>query len=187
MSPVRLSCLAALLLTAPALTAAQGPARPQGLWISLGGGAGLSTSEEFEGSDRLGGAMYARLGGTINPHVLLGGEFIAWGREKDGLNPARGNITLTVLVMPGDRSPLYLRAGAGLALASPLRPHMGGFTTRSTNGFGATGGLGAHVRLGGHVYLTPNLDLLFQHLVTGDDPTITAFLVMATLGLTIHS
>ena len=48
-------------------------ARQGGLWAGLGLGGGLSTSSEFSGSERWGGAFYGRVGGVQGPAGRLGG------------------------------------------------------------------------------------------------------------------
>ena len=153
------------------------------IWIELGGGGGLTTSSEFDGSDRFGGAFYGRLGGVLSSRMKLGIEFMAWGRGHEDLNPARGNLVLTTIIAPTTATPIYLRAGAGLAFAALIRDNVGEPTTRSATGLGFTGGIGYHVRLGRSVYLAPNLDILFQHFPTDPDPPISNFLILATVGL----
>lgn len=162
--------------------------RPEGVWVGFGVGGGLSTSSEFSTlSQRWGGSFYARVGGTLSQRALLGAEFIAWGRKRDGLNPARGNLSLVALWYPAQTGPLFLKGGAGLAVASPLRASpAGGMTTHGTQGLGLGGGGGAHLRLGRSVFLTPNLDLLFQYFPAGQDPSLSNFVVLATIGVTFH-
>lgn len=158
-----------------------------GVWVSAGVGGGASTSDEFTGSEHWGGSFYARVGGTVSPAFRLGGEFMVWGRKHENdLSPARGNLTLAALYHPGGSDVAFLKASAGLAVGALLRPHPGGVTTRGATGFGATGGVGALVRLGNHVFLTPNLDVLFQHFPTSDDPSLTNFVILFNLGLTFR-
>ncbi len=180
------STLLASLMLAPNVYG-QG-ARPGGLWVGLGVGGGLSTSSEFTGSQRWGGAFYGRVGGTLSQRARLGAEFIVWGPKKvNGESPARGNLSVVALLYPSETGPLFLKAGAGLAIAALLRQApLGGTTTRGASGLGLSGGAGADVRLGRDVLLTPNLDVLYQYFPKGQDPSLANFVILATLGLTFH-
>ena len=167
-------------------------ARQGGLWAGLGLGGGLSTSSEFSGSERWGGAFYGRIGGVLGQRVRLGAEFTVWAPTKvNGDSPARGNLSLVALLYPSATGPLFLKAGAGLAIAALLaQAPLGGTTTRGANGLGLNAGAGADVRLGASVFLTPNLDVLYQYFPAGQDPSLAPsvanFVLLATLGLTLH-
>ncbi len=75
---------AALVLAAAPLDAQSAAPRPNtrhGFWIGFGLGPG-STGEDCSScsNDRINGAAgYLRMGGTVSPHILLGGEADFWG------------------------------------------------------------------------------------------------------------
>lgn len=166
--------------------AAQDSEHIGGAWFSIGVGGGATTSDEFTGSDHFGGAFYGRVGSSLGAQASLGAELLLWGRKQGDLSPARGNLALIMLFHPTPDGPFFLKGGAGVAIAALLRPSTGGVTTRGATGFGATGGLGADLRLAGNVFLTPNLDVMFQHYPEGTDPSLTNVLFLVTLGLTFR-
>jgi len=161
--------------------------RPDGVWVGVGGGGGLTTSDEFSGSERWGGSFYARVGGTLSQRALLGMEFIVWGKKYGDLSPARGNLSLVAFWYPTERGPLFLKGGAGVAIGAPLRTDpVGNITTHGATGVGLSGATGAHVRLGSSVFLTPGLDVLYQYFPAGQDPSLANFVLLVTVGITFH-
>lgn len=182
------SKLTTLVLVALALVPeVRAQAAPGGLWLGLGVGGGVSTSSEFSGSDRWAGAFYARVGGTLSQRAQLGGEFIVWAKKRTSGSPARGNVSLVALLYPTETGTVFLKAGAGLAVAALLRQApAGGVTTRDAQGLGLSAGAGGQLRLGRSVSLTPNLDVLYQYFPAGQDPSLANFVVLGTLGLTFR-
>lgn len=178
-------CAAALGLTVPGAHA-QRPAEPavrhQGFWIGFGLGAGLNLDLD-EG--REGAAGYLRLGGTVNRHLLIGGELVAWAREENNVTLSQGNVTGTVYLYPGPTGGLFAKSGLGFGSITFETSSTTSGTTRTVtvteSGVGATFGVGYDLRLGNNFYLTPNLDVLIQ--VINQD---TRSLLVLTVGVGWH-
>ncbi|HET7038317.1 MAG TPA: outer membrane beta-barrel protein [Gemmatimonadales bacterium] len=169
----------ACLVTAPA-AAQRREARHDGFWVGFGLGAGSNLTEGYDDA-RLGGAGYVRLGGTVSPTWLVGGEAAAWVREQNGRTVSQGNLTATVLVYPVRRG-FYLKGGLGFASWS----QSAGDTRHTEGGFGATLGGGYDLQIGDNLFLTPNFDVLLQVVDSDFFQATTGYLILFTLGLTWH-
>jgi hypothetical protein len=175
--------LAAAVLSSPA--AAQGrEARHDGFWVGFGVGAGTNLTDGYDDA-RLGGSGYVRLGGTVTPSILIGGEAIAWVRGRTGTTLSQGNATATVLFYPMRRG-VYLKAGLGFASWSASSTSGSTTTTTTEGGFGATFGGGYDVQIGRNLFLTPGIDFLLQAVDSQTFTATTGYLVLFTLGLTWH-
>lgn len=164
---------AAMLLAGASELSAQQTTRYKGFWIGFGFGGGWSGTAA-PGDDALGGgAFYLRMGGTVSPHFLFGGEIQSWFRSSDGGDFSRVNTNATALVYPSTDLGLFLKGGFGVASYQDRGRHR--------TGVGTTFGAGYDVRLGNNLYLTPNADLMLHFL---DDFTESTFVV--SLGLTWH-
>ncbi|MCH7874434.1 MAG: outer membrane beta-barrel protein [Gemmatimonadetes bacterium] len=175
---VFLYVLAALTLSAAPLPA-QREAKHEGFWIGFGVGAGSDLSDAAQDT-RGGGAVYLRLGGTINPMLLVGGEISGWARRQNNTTLSRGNVTGTIYFYPVRRG-FFLKSGLGFATRSLEAPLGGGTLTLSEKGFGVTVGGGYDVQIGGNLFLVPNLDFLIQ-VIDDNTDVISLF----TVGLTWH-
>lgn len=166
-------------------TAAQAQQR-QGFWIGFGLGGGVNTSQGLDDARRGGGAAYLRLGGTVSQQVMLGAEFLGWGRTEDVSSGTatigRGNATFMGMLYPSPTGGFFIKGGAGFATVGVTADILGTTVTATENGFGTTVGLGVDAKLGNNLYLTPNLDFLFQAFEGGTTNTLVLF----TLGLTWH-
>lgn len=175
--------LAGLLAAEVAPVSAQEKAPPPGLrevslhrgfWIGFGLGGGWEQFDFDFGTQGRGGAAYLRMGGTVNPHVLFGGEALAWFREEGvGNSVERANVTASALFYPSSRGGWFLKTGGGVASKSRLG--------RDETGIGTTFGTGYDFRLGGNFFVTPNADLMVQFF----DQSTTASLLF-TLGVIWH-
>jgi hypothetical protein len=173
----------ASLVTAPA-AAQRREARHDGFWVGFGLGAGSNLTDGYDDA-RLGGAGYVRLGGTVSPMLLVGGEAMGWVREQSGTTVSHGNLTATVLLYPVRRG-FYLKGGLGFASWSQASPAGPGTLTVTEGGFGATVGGGYDVRIGNNLFLTPNFDVLLQVVDSDVFTATTGYLILFTLGLTWH-
>ncbi len=146
----------------------------KGFWIGFGFGGGLSSPGTFVSDGERGAAAYFRMGGTVNDHVLFGGQTQVWWRqEQPGFDTQRVNVTATALIYPSTTSGLFFKGGFGVTTVEE-------FVVVGT-GIGTTLGVGYDFRLGRNFYVTPNLDLLI-HLLENS----TSSSLLFTLGLVWH-
>lgn len=170
------------IIVAAHTAAAQDEERRRGFWIGFGLGAGWNTSEGLDNDRPIGGAAYLRLGGTVSPNVLLGGETIGWGRTEDDVTVARGNATFTAMFYPSPTGGFYLKGGIGFSSITVAVTSGNTTVSTSENGFGTTLGLGYDIPLG-RVSLTPAADFLIQAFDAGPNLTSTNTMLLFTLGL----
>jgi Outer membrane protein beta-barrel domain len=181
-----------ILLGIPAAPAlAQEDARPpvehRGFWIGFGAGGGMNFADFAEGS-RAGVGGYVRLGGTVSPKILLGGEASGWGRDIGGGTFSESGGMAVVLFYPAGPG-AFLKAGAGFA-GWAVSTSVGSTTTTTTaGGFAGTLGIGYDLRIGTNLFLTPNLDFLY-HTLESDNTAFASIsagaVLLFTLGLTWH-
>lgn len=148
-----------MAVVAAAGVSAQRPQTRQGFWIAFGLGYG-SADLTCDGCtfDREGGGVgHIRLGGTLNPKVLLGGDVTAWTKEKDGVTFTAGNVSMVVLYYPMLEGGLFVKGGAGF---SSIMIEVGGQQVDGAS-FGLSGGLGYDIRVGRNISITPLFDFLY--------------------------
>lgn len=178
--------LAGLALLAAAPAAAQdddaGAHVPRsGFW--LGGGIGGGVDDEGNG----GGGAYLRMGGTLGPRLLLGGDAVGFSRDvespgSDDAEMNRTNVTASLLFYPSERGGLFVKGGLGFAYAEFSEDLGDATVTFEDTGLGLTLGAGYDAQLGdGNLFLTPNLDVLLQGIDGGDVLDESFFLL--TLGI----
>jgi hypothetical protein len=181
--PSRTALLAASLLTlAVSTAAAQEKPRHDRFWFAFGLGGGWNAFNvdfneitrtwhlDFDGPR--GAAGYFRLGGTVNQHVLFGGEALVFWRDNNN-EIQRVNVTATALLYPGSQGGLFFKGGFGVAGSEDERG--------DSSGVGATLGAGYDFRIGQNMFVTPNFDLMlqmFEEHTTGS--------LLFTLGFTWH-
>lgn len=114
------------------------------------------------------------LGGTVNPHLRLGGELNAWLYQHS--DPDLGNVTsyLAGALITGQFFPvrslgLFAKGGVGLSRSGESFSYADGV---GETGFAYLVGAGYEVRLGRNIFLTPALNLMHHVSSTaeGDDP-----------------
>ena len=135
---------------------------------------------------RGGVAGYLRLGGTVSPKGLLGGEFAGWGRTVDDVSVGASNTSFIVQFYPGSNGGVFLKGGLGVATIRVSTDVLGINVSATETGFGTTLGLGYDARVGSSIFLTPNVDVLWQTYDVGDNLRANQALVLFTLGLTWH-
>jgi hypothetical protein len=173
---------AAILTLAGSSLAAQERPRHDRFWFAFGLGGGWNTFNvdlepttrrwhiDFDGPR--GAAGYFRLGGTVNQHVLFGGEALIFWRENDN-EIQRANVTASALIYPGSHGGLFFKGGFGVAA---YEDH-----GREESGVGTTLGAGFDFRIGRNMFVTPNVDFmlqLFEEHTSGS--------LLFTLGFTWH-
>ncbi|MCH7876133.1 MAG: hypothetical protein IH965_12640 [Gemmatimonadetes bacterium] len=144
-----------------------------GFWLSFGAGGGWEDTDFDFGNRGRGGAAYLRLGGTVNPRVLLGGEVLVWFNQSRGADFTRVNATVSALLYPSLGGGWFLKPGFGVASYE-----VAGF---ERTGVATTIGTGFDLRVGRNLYVTPNVDYQVQFF---DDATVGSLLF--TVGVTWH-
>ncbi len=127
--------------------------RRQGFWWGIGLGAG-SAGLECSGcsSDREGsGSGYLRMGGTLSPHWLLGGELDAWAKSRSGVDAVMANLAIVASWYPSGSGGFFLKFGlGGIAYQED-----GGLNKLEAMGGSAIVGIGYDIPIGRSTSLTP--------------------------------
>ena len=135
----------------------------EGFWIgfgfgygssSLSCGSGCSFTSDSKGG---GGAGYLKMGGTLSPKVLLGGEVNGWVKDVSGTTEEVGNVSAALYLYPAPASGFFVKGGVGFA-SYMLR---NGGSSVSASGFGLLAGLGYDIRVGRKISLTPTGNFYF--------------------------
>jgi hypothetical protein len=166
----------ALLLAAPPAGSAQDAPRGLsvvreggrgGFWLGFGLGAG---GEAFDLRDGMGYSdelyrptISLRLGGTMNQHVRLGGEVLAWINERDHEVESLTSFLFIGQLYPITATGLYLKGGLGLGRNAVDFDEGGGL---GDTGFAGLIGAGWEMRVGRNWYLNPAFDVV-EHRYTG--------------------
>lgn len=139
-----------------------------GFWGSFGIGAGAEAVDLVNPDDGLGYSdnltkptVQLRLGGTVNPHLRLGGELSSWVNsyyDSGSVTESVSGLFGIAQFYPGRRAGFYLKGGLGLGRSA--LDYSGG-PTISDYGWAAVLGAGYDIRVGRHLAITPTLD--FQH------------------------
>ena len=175
--------LAALVVAlAPAASAQGRPQTRQGFWIGFGLGYG-SLSYSCSGCSGSEGSLsgYLKMGGTLSPKLLIGGETNGWTKSDyplSGVTTTAGNVSGTVYFYPAPASGFFLRGGLGFA----SRSASAGGSSVSQSGFGATFGLGYDVRVGRNLSITPVANYNWGAIESGTKQNIFQLAV----GVTFH-
>lgn len=187
-----LAALVAVIVVPGSILLAQHPQVRQGFWIGFGlgyGSAGLSCGSGCSfNSDAKGGggAAHLRLGGTLSPKVLLGGEVDVWTKDVGGLTEAIGIAAFTVYFYPTPASGLFLKGGVG---GSSYQLRDGG--TADGSGAGFLIGAGYDIRVGRNISITPVATFSYGTVgdVTGGGvaiPSVKQSLIEFGIDVTFH-
>lgn len=169
--------MTALALVLVSAASAQGrPQTREGFWIGFGLGYGsLGFDCSGCGSDREGAVSgYLKLGGTLSPKLLLGGETNGWTKEDQGVRLTASNVSAVVYFYPSPTGGFFLRGGLGFATLS-----IGGF---DESGAGGVIGTGFDIRMGAKTSITPVLNFNFGSLPDG----VSQNVLQLAVGLTFH-
>lgn len=202
MRGVMLGVLGALLLAVPA--AAQQDAeesRRQGFWLGFGIGGGVNLTETLDGESKGGFTGLFRLGGTLSPNWLLGGESAGWGADVGDETWAwRSNLSAVAIFYPSATKGLFFKAGPSFAVISEgesITTDVDGVDVNASlsatdYGFGATLGAGYDIRIGRRLSIVPEVTYLLQGFDERTTGTLlgsipgTNSILLFTLGLTWH-
>ncbi|MGH8245753.1 MAG: hypothetical protein ACREUU_04905 [Gammaproteobacteria bacterium] len=151
--------LATLGGLAAGVASAQRPQTREGFWIGFGfggGSAGLSCNTSFDPAcanltRETGFTGHLRIGGTLSPKVLLGGESTAWTKKESGVTAQLGNLAAVVYFYPAPATGFFVKGGPGFS----YHREDDGTTTLTGTGFGFTIGAGYDVRVGTNISLSP--------------------------------
>ena len=161
MKRTSLLTLALFLGLASPLLAQGGHAQArQGFWIGFGLGAGSAGADCADCSDErdTGVSGYLRMGGTVRPNLLIGGETNGWSYSSDGIDQQMGFISAVAYFYPAPTSGFYLKGGLGFANYTAEDD----VDELTSSGFGITGGLGYDWRVSRNFSLTPYLNYMRQ-------------------------
>jgi hypothetical protein len=176
-----LAMAAVLLLFGTSAAAAQNPQTRKGFWIGFGFGYG-SYGISCDGCSGLGreGSYtgHLRMGGTISPHLLLGGQVDAWSKSQDGATLSAGNVSLNASYYPKPAGGLFLNAGLGLSRMEAS----GGGSSAGETGPGFSVGAGYDLRVGRNLSITPLASWVYGHPTDGLSHNFYQFGV----GVTFH-
>jgi len=173
-------CLAGITALAIVLVSAapaQGRAQTrEGFWIGFGLGYGsLGFDCSGCGTEREGAVSgYLKLGGTLSPKLLLGGETNGWTKSEGGTTLTAGNASAVVYFYPSPTGGFFLRGGLGFATLS-----IGGF---DESGVGGVIGTGFDIRMGAKTSITPVFNFNWGSLSDG----VSQNVVQLAVGVTFH-
>lgn len=147
-----------------------------GFWLTLGAGAGTDSYkyENVPGGydhDLTKPSFWIAAGGTVNPHLRLGGEVNAWVDQYDDAQGFRVTETLVGGLLTGQLFParnlgLFVKGGLGISRSAT---YVSGDDTGET-GFAYLGGAGYEIKLGRNIFLTPAINLMYHRSSPGRDP-----------------
>ena len=133
----------------------------RGFWLGLGLGAGGESNDFIQGagySDEFYQPTISfRAGGTVGPHLRLGGEVLTWVNEEGDAVESLSSALFVAQFYPIKTAGLYLKGGLGFGRNAVDFDY--GFDVGDT-GFAGLVGAGYELRLGRHVYLNPAIDLV---------------------------
>jgi hypothetical protein len=134
-----------------------------GFWFAAGVGAGGESNDVIAGSgySRLfyQPTISLRIGGTVSPHLRLGGELLSWINDEGHAVESVSSALLVAQLYPLERAGLYLKAGVGIGRNAV--DFDDGFNIGDT-GFAGLVGAGYELRLGHRIFLNPAVDLVGQ-------------------------
>ena len=128
-----------------------------GLWWGVGMGAGFDRffCEICDGNIQAGWTGYLRLGGTVSPRLLLGGELSGWLNGKEEATQTMGAVSFVAYWYPSP-SNVYLKGGGGVI---GFRSSDGDNAVTSTT-FGPLLGLGYEQLISPKVSVVPFFNVL---------------------------
>ena len=156
--------------------AAQHPQTRKGFWIGFGFGWG-SLGFSCDGCTGSESAVsgYLKLGGTLSPNLLLGGETNGWTKSQGGSTVTAGNASMALYYYPQATGGFFLRGGVGIVTLAAT-----GFS--SETGFGLVTGVGYDLRVAGNTSITPVANFNWGAPESG----VKQHVFQLALGVTFH-
>lgn len=139
-----------------------------GAWLSFGLGAGTD-SYRYDVDHSFGHSLtkpdfYIAAGGTVNPHLRLGGEVNAWVNQYTddtgyGITETLVGGLFTAQVYPVKELGLFVKGGLGISRSAAYVAGSGYSGTGET-GFGYLYGVGYEQKLGRNFFITPLVSVM---------------------------
>lgn len=195
--PVLLALAATALLASDALAQRRGlvdvtpPHHRRGFWVEGGLGWG-NEAYKFGGdpySPTLGKPTFnLQLGGTVNPHLRLGGEWNVWWNNYQNedfydVNEALHHVGAVARIYPATALGLFLRGGVGLGITSASVDYG---TGTSETGFGYNAGVGYEIKVSNVLYITPQAVMYWSSYQKRGDETLYERLGAISLSVTFQ-
>ena len=171
-----LAIISALMLVGASAASAQHPQTRKGFWIGFGFGYGNLSCTGCTSTGSMSG--YLKMGGTVSPHLLLGGETNGWTKSENGATLTAGNASFTAYYYPQATGGLSLRGGVGFSTVSGSASGV----TASKTGPGVSTGIGYDLRVGANTSIVPVLNYNWGHPESGVNQSILQF----AIGVTFH-
>lgn len=187
---LRAVLFASVLVLGSSELLAQRTAAHRGVWLGAGlgmGSARLSCTICRAGRD--GGASgYLRVGATLTPRFLLGGETAIWYHSENDMSFLLGSILAVVYLYPMNNSGFYIKTGLGVAQ----------YSAKDQNDEISTQALAGQIGVGYEVMVARNLSIVpfanFQGTAGADvrfnntvsNLSANTSLIQVGLGITMH-
>ena len=177
------------LFAAPQL-AGQRVAERHGVWF--GGGVGMGSARlscSICRGGRDGGLSgYLRLGATVSPQVLIGGETTIWYHSEAAVDYLLGSVQAVLYIYPAKKSGFYLKTGFGMAQYSAKDSQ----DKVSTQALAGQIGVGYEVAINSGLSIVPyanflgssGADLKFNSTVSSLSANTS--LIQVGVGITLH-
>jgi hypothetical protein len=203
---MRVVILIATLLACGRFAQAQATPQPntrQGIWVDVGVGGGsaqTNCSYPICGSGRSGGASgYIGLGGTLSPHVRLGGETDVWVSPNGFGTKVIEFVSLVGQWYPSRTGAYYLKVGLGAMRLNSSNGGVADITSYKADAPSAMLGIGYELNVNSQVSLVPWINVFatssvaleyHRGFIDLDPPTsppnVSINFVQAGLGLIWH-
>jgi hypothetical protein len=184
-----LALILTLVVLAPGSVAAQ-----NGFWLSVGAGAGLNRvdCETCEEINRYWGPSgFIRAGGTVSPHIKVGGELHFWQASIEDTDAYVRGLQAVVNWYPSASGGFFGQVGLGLSRIRSSFDVGDEIVRAAETGLNVSAGVGWDVPLREGMYLTPRVASAILPVATIDTPAGPLDNVVSTiyrfeLGLTFR-
>jgi hypothetical protein len=89
--------------------------RRRGFWIGFGPAYAAVNCDACDDDVTSAAGFTIHLGGTVSPHLRIGGSIDVWARESDGVGAGMSNTSLVLMYFPSTTLGLRLTGGVGVA------------------------------------------------------------------------